>query len=296
MSEVSHRASADRYQLTAVLAISLVVFLVEVAGGIITNSLALLADAGHVFGDVVGVGLALGAVWLGARPATDRRTFGFYRAEILAAALNAVLLLGVAGYVLFHSWRRLTEEPEILSGPMFVIAALGLGANLASAALLRRRAAESLNVRAAYLEVLADALGSVAVLVAAAVIVVTGIRVADAIASAFIGLLIVPRTWHLLREAVDILLEATPRNVELAEVRRLLLGTSGVTDVHDLHAWTIASGLNVVSAHVVLREGADPGAVLDALATRLSHRFDIEHSTFQLETSDRRRLEQRGHR
>jgi cobalt-zinc-cadmium efflux system protein len=283
-------AGAHRGRLRMVFLITTLVLVVEVIGGLVSGSLALLADAGHMLTDAAGIGLALLAIWFAARPATPARTYGYYRVEILAAVVNAVLLFGVAGFVLVEAWRRLQDPPEVASGLMLTVALVGLVANAASLWLLRRGQAESLNLRGAYLEVLGDLLGTAAVLVAAAVIAITGFQAADPIASALIGLLILPRTWRLLREAVDVLLEATPKGVDMDEVRRHLLETPGVTDVHDLHAWTITSGLPVLSAHVVLDNGADSGQVLDGLGECLVGHFDIEHSTFQLE-----RPEHRGH-
>lgn len=288
-------AAANRGRLTTVLAITLVVFAVELAGGFLANSLALLADAGHMFTDVAGIGLALAAIWFAGRPATEDRTFGYLRLEILAAVVNAVLLLLVAAVVLVEAWRRLSEPPEIASGLMLAVALFGLAANAISLFLLRDAQRASLNLRGAYLEVMGDLAGSAAVIVAAIVIELTGFTAADAIASALIGFLIVPRTWHLLRDAVDVLLEATPKGIDLDLVRRHILEAPGVADVHDLHAWTITSGVNVVSAHVVLGEGAEPPAVLDHLCRCLSGDFDIEHSTFQLESADRRPLEAVNH-
>ncbi|HJU00698.1 MAG TPA: cation diffusion facilitator family transporter [Actinomycetes bacterium] len=283
-------AGAHRGRLLLVLLLTTSILVVEVIGGLISGSLALLADAGHMLTDAAGIGLALLAIWFAARPATPERTFGFYRLEILAAVINAVLLFGVAGFVLVEAWRRLQEPPEVASGLMLLVALVGLIANAISMWLLRRGQAESLNLRGAYLEVLGDLLGSAAVLLAAAVIALTDFQAADPIASALIGVLILPRTWRLLREAVDVLLEATPKGVDMAEVRRHLLETPGVADVHDLHAWTITSGLPVLSAHVVVDPAADGGQVLDGLGECLAGHFDIEHSTFQLE-----RPEHRGH-
>ena len=277
------------------LAISGTILVAELIVGLYTNSLALLADAGHVFADVVGIALALTAIWFAARPATGKQTFGFYRFEILAAVLNAVLLFAIAFYVLIEAWRRLGNEPEISTGPMLVVAAGALAANGVAALLLRPAQTGSLNMRGAYLEVLNDALGSAAVLVAALVITFTGWRAADAIASALIGLLILPRTWGLLREAVDVLLEATPRNLDMEQVRKHILEAPGVRDVHDLHAWTITSGMNVVSAHVIVDPGAGDAQVLDALCRCLATQFDIEHSTFQLESEDRQPVEEAAH-
>jgi cobalt-zinc-cadmium efflux system protein len=298
MGHDHHRSAtaAHRGRLSAVFAITVAVLVVEVAGAALSGSLALLADAGHVLADGAGIGLALLAIRFAARPASPQRTFGYYRLEILAAVVNAVLLFGVAGFVLVEAWRRLTEPPEVASGLMLAVAAAGLAANAGSMWLLRDGQQHSLNLRGAYLEVLGDLLGSVAVLAAAAVIALTGFQAADPIASALIGVLILPRTWRLLREAVDVLLEAAPKGVDLAEVRQHLIGTTGVTDVHDLHAWTITSGLPVLSVHVVLERGADAGKVLDGLGDCLAGHFDIEHSTFQLEQPEHRGHEGATHR
>ena len=292
----AHSAGAmGRTRLAVVLVMTISVLVVELIGGVLSGSLALLADAGHVFTDVVGLGLALGAIAISARRPDSARTFGYLRLEILAAVANAVLLFGVAAYVLYEAWRRLSDPPDIATDLMLAVAVLGLGANAVSLWLLRDAQRSSLNMRGAYLEVMGDLAGSVAVIVAALVIALTNFSAADAIASALIGLLILPRTWGLLRDAIDVLLEATPKGVKLEEVRKHILEAPGVGEVHDLHAWTITSGMNVVSAHVVLEPGADPPAVLDHLCQCLSDAFDIEHSTFQLETADRRRLEEAGH-
>lgn len=288
-------ARGGRDRLIAVFALTGTIFVVELIGGLVSNSLALLADAGHMFTDVAGIGLAILAIWFAGRPADDGRTFGFLRLEILAAVVNAVLLFGVSAFILLEAWRRLSEPPDIATGLMLVVALIGLAANALSLFLLRKTHSESLNMRGAYLEVMGDFAGSAAVIVAAIAIAVTGWTPADAVASVVIGLLIIPRTWALLREAVDVLLEATPKGIKLDEVRSHILQASGVADIHDLHAWTITSGMNVVSAHVVLEEGADPPAVLDELCRCLSGDFDIEHSTFQLETHDRKRLEEAPH-
>jgi cobalt-zinc-cadmium efflux system protein len=288
-------AAANRRRLVAVLALSLAVLVFQVVGAIVTNSLALLADAGHVLTDVAGVALALFAIWFGSRPATTSRSFGYLRLEILAAVANAVLLFGVAGYILLEAWRRLAEPPEVASGLMLGFALVGLAANAVSLHMLRDAQRTSLNMRGAYLEVVGDMAGSVAVIAAALVIALTGWSQADIVASVAIGLLILPRTFALLRDATDVLLEATPKGVDMGHVRQHILDAPGVVDCHDLHGWTITSGMNVVSAHVVLAGGADPAAALESLSRCLSDDFDIEHSTFQLETVDRRRLEERSH-
>jgi cobalt-zinc-cadmium efflux system protein len=288
-------ALAGRSRLLAVFAVTTAVLVVEVVGGVVSGSLALLADAGHMFTDVAGLGLALGAVWLASKPAQEDRSFGLYRVEILAAVINGMLLFGVAALILYEAWRRLAEPPEVASGLMLSIAFVGLVANSVSLWLLRDVQHGSLNMRGAYLEVLGDLLGSLAVIVAALVIWLTGFDQADAIASAFIALLILPRTWKLLKEAVDVLLEASPKGIDLRDVRRHIVETPGVVDVHDLHAWSITSGMNVVSAHVVIDGSAEPASVLDRLGACLSGDFDVEHSTFQLEHEDRRRIEQTVH-
>ena len=288
-------ARAARGRLVAVLVLSLIALAVEVVGAVAANSLSLLADAGHLLTDVVGIGLALLAIWFAGRPPTLGRTFGYLRLEIIAAVANAILLFGVAGYIVFEAVRRLADPPEIAAGLMFAVALVGLVANGVSVLLLRDAQRSSLNVRGAYLEVLADLAGSAAVIVAAVVIALTGWDGADTIASLLIAALILPRTLGLLREATDVLLEATPRDVDLDHVRQHILDAPGVIDCHDLHAWTITSGMNVVSAHVVLESGADAALALEELSRCLADDFDIEHSTFQLETQDRRRLEERSH-
>lgn len=294
MPRVHSAAAGHRKRLIAVFGLTLSVFVVEVVGGLLSNSLALLADAGHVFTDVFGIGFALAAIWIAGRPATSERTFGFLRLEILAAVGNALLLFGVSAFVLFEAWRRLADPPEVTSGLMLAVAVVGLAANGVSLYLLRDAQGHSLNMRGAYLEVMGDLLGSVAVIVAAVVIAVTGWTQADAVASVVIGLLIIPRTWALLREALDVLLEATPKGIDLDVVREHILEAPGVVGVHDLHAWTITSGMNVVSAHVVLAEDAKSGDILDHLGMCLSDDFDVRHSTFQLETPEHVQWEARA--
>jgi cation diffusion facilitator family transporter len=274
-------------RLTVVLVLTVGVLAAEVVGAVLSGSLALLADAGHMATDAAGIALALGAVTLAQRPARGRRTFGWQRVEILAAVANGLLLLAVAGYVLVEAVRRIGHRPEIGSGLMLTVAGIGLAVNLVSLAVLHGGRGASLNLRGAYLEVLADAFGSVAVIVAAVVIATTGWTAADVVASVVIGCLVLPRAWHLLREALDVLLETAPRGVDLEEVRAHMLGVDGVLGVHDLHAWTITSGLPVLSAHVVVTEEAlasgHGGRVLDSLCECLGAHFDMEHCTFQLE-------------
>lgn len=283
---------AHRGRLVAVLAFTVTVLVVEAVGAVLSGSLALLADAGHMATDAAGVTMALIASTLAQRAPTSRRTFGWQRAEILAAVINAVLLFGLALYILVEAVRRLLHPPEVVSTLMLVVAVIGLVANTASLLLLHRAQSESLNIRGAYLEVLGDLVGSVAVVVAAVVIAVTGWVAADAVASLAVGVVILPRAWVLLRDAVDVLLETAPKDVDLDHVRDHITCVDGVLEVHDLHAWTITSGLPVLSAHVVVDDatiaGGHTGKVLDALRTCLAHHFDVEHSTFQIESAEHR--------
>jgi cobalt-zinc-cadmium efflux system protein len=283
----SHSAAGRHVApLGAAIGIGVAVLLFELVAGILANSLALLADAGHVFADVSGMTLSLVAIRVAARPPTDSRSFGLYRLEMLAAVVNAVVLLGIAIVVAVEAIRRFTDPPDVQPGIVVVVAALALAANLVSLRLLAPGQKESITVRGAYLEIAGDLLGSIAVLAAGLVIVATGWRPADAVASIVVAVLIVPRTIVLLRDSIDVLLEATPKGIDLADVERHIREAPGVTDVHDLHAWTITSGMNVVSAHVVLGPEARPGDILDHLGTCLSADFDINHSTFQLETPE----------
>lgn len=276
-----------RGRLMRAAVIVLIVLAAEVAGGLVTGSLALLADAGHMATDAAGIGLSLLAAHFATRPATNQRTFGFARAEILAATLNALLLFGVAGFILVESIRRLVSAPAVTPRLMIVFGVIALVGSGTAAMLLGHGQAESMNVRGAFLEVVSDALGAMAVIVAGIVIELTGFTRADPIASLAIGVLILPRTWRLLKDAIDVLLEAAPKDVDLDEVRRHLTALDGVADVHDLHAWTITSGVPVLSAHVVVEPGVLDGGhgarMLDRLQECLRGHFDVDHSTFQLE-------------
>jgi cobalt-zinc-cadmium efflux system protein len=280
-------AGGSRGRLAVVLGLTVAVLVAEVVGALVSGSLALLADAGHMATDALGVGLALGAVTLAQRPARGRRTFGWQRVEILAAVANGLLLTGVAVVVVVEAVRRVGDPPDIDSGVVLAVAAAGLLANLAGLALLHRGRRRSLAVRGAHLEVLGDALGSVTVLVAAGVVALTGWTPADTLGALLVGCLVLPRAWTLLREALDVLLEAAPRDVDLDEVRAHVLSVEGVVGVHDLHAWTITSGLPVLSAHVVVTDEAlaagHGGRVLDALGVCLGDHFDVAHCTFQIE-------------
>ncbi|HEY7542757.1 MAG TPA: cation diffusion facilitator family transporter [Methylomirabilota bacterium] len=287
MEAHAHRQTAaarSRGRLTATLALTCGFLVVEVAGALWSGSLALLADAGHMLADAGGLALALFAIWIAGRPPTPAKTYGYYRAEILAALVNAVALLVVAGGILFETYRRLLTPPSILGGPMLAVAAVGLVVNLACVGLLHGAAETSLNVRAAYLEVLGDALSSVGVVVAAALVVVTGWTLADPLVSGAIALVIVPRTWRLLRQAVNVLLEGTPAHLNLGEIEEAMCSVPGVRRVHDLHVWTLTSEREAMSAHVVVDDVRDSERLLETLHTVLHARFGIDHTTIQLET------------
>ncbi|GLF98430.1 cation diffusion facilitator family transporter [Streptomyces yaizuensis] len=280
-------AAAYRGRLRIALSITLGVMVLEIVGGVVTGSLALVADAAHMATDAIGLAVALLAIHFANRPASANRTFGLARAEILAALANCLLLLGVGSYVVFEAVQRFITPAETKGGLTIVFALIGLVANVISLSLLMRGQKDSLNVRGAYLEVMADALGSVAVLISATIILTTGWQTADPIASILIGLMIVPRTVKLLRETVNVLLEAAPKGVDMAEVRAHLLALPGVEDVHDLHAWTITSGMPVLSAHVVVSpetlDSVGHERMLHDLQGCLGTHFDVEHCTFQLE-------------
>lgn len=278
-----------RRQLVLTLAVTCAVMVLEVVGAWLSGSLSLLADAGHMLSDAVGVTVALVATFVAARPATARRSFGWGRSEVLAALFNALMLVAVAAGVVTGAVGRLLHPSPVEQGPMLLFAGIGLAANVVSLVVLRHGAHESLNVRGAYLEVLGDAAGSLAVIAAGVVIAVTGWARADAVASLAIAALILPRAWSLLRAVLNVLMEAAPGDVDLAALRRHILEVDGVVDLHDLHVWTITSGAPVMSAHVVVARGAegadgpDPHIVLDRLHDCLAGHFDVAHSTFQLE-------------
>ncbi|MBL7253358.1 cation diffusion facilitator family transporter [Paractinoplanes lichenicola] len=296
-----HTATGShRGLLAGVLAISVGIFAVEVVGAIVTGSLALLADAGHVLADAGGVALALGATLLAARPASGRRTFGWARAEILAAAVNGLILSGIGVYVFIEGIRRLVDPADVEPGGMALFGVIGLVGNLIGVALLYRARSASLNMKGAFLEVATDTATSVGVLIAAAVIAWTGFTRADPMVSVLIGLIIVPRAVKLLREAVSILLETAPADIDLDQIRAHITGLDHVKDIHDLHVLTVTSGLPVLSAHVVVddscfHDGHAP-QLLDSLQTCLAGHFDVEHSTFQLEPAGHADHEHPTHR
>lgn len=276
-------ATTNSRRLTIALALTSTFLIAEVVAGFVFNSLALLSDAAHMFTDAAALAIALVAIRIGAKPADERRTFGYRRFEILAAAFNALLLFGVAIYVLVEGIRRLLTPETVQSTGMLIVAVLGLGINLVSMRLLAGGKDKSLNVKGAYLEVWADMLGSLGVIVGALVIRFTGWPWVDPIVAIAIGLWVLPRTWILLRDSTNILLESTPRGTVLADIRKTMAGTAGVAGVHDLHVWVSGADQASASVHVVLAEGADGEVVRKAVEARLRENFKLEHVTIQTE-------------
>ena len=279
-----HAHDRERGQRGLVIALGLTaaIFLVEVAGGVAGGSLALLADAGHMLTDVAALALALLAGWMAARPAGGRRTFGWQRAEILAALANGVVLVLIAAATLVEAGRRLADPPQVAGGITLAVAAVGLTFNVMSGAVLLR-SGSGLNVRAASRHVLADAASSVGVMVAALLILAFGWQAADPIASIVIAVLILISAWAIVREAVDVLLEAAPADIDVERMGQAMAHVDGVVEVHDLHVWTLTSGMEVASAHLTMAPGAEVGAVLTAARTALHDDFRIEHATLQIE-------------
>lgn len=268
--------------LWASLGITGAFFVVEVVGALLTDSLALLADAGHMLSDVAALALALFAIWIAQRPATPERTYGYYRVEVLAAGANALTLLGISLYIFWEAYQRLSHPPEVASGAMLVVAIAGLVANVAAAFVLHGGSEDSINMRGAFLHVLSDVLGSVGAIVAGAVMYLTGWYYADPLISVVIGLLVLLSGGRLLRETVDILMESTPRHIDVAKVEGALLSLPGVVGVHDLHVWTVTSGFLSMSGHLRIAQ-ADGGRILGAATQMLREHFGIGHSTIQIE-------------
>jgi cobalt-zinc-cadmium efflux system protein len=277
------------------LAMTSTFMVVEVVGGLWTGSLALLADAAHMLTDVGGMLLALVAIRFAARPATPEKTFGYVRMEVLSALANAVVLLFLTIYILYEAWQRFLAPPEILGGPMLAVAVVGLAVNLVSMKMLHAGSQESLNLKGAYFEVLADMLGSVGVILAAAVVLLTGWTLADPIIGAGIGLFIVPRTWILLKGAVHILMEGTPPEVNVGLLKQHLMDLPGVTAVHDLHVWTLTSGLDALSCHLVVEDMARGRQALLGAQQAMKKSFGITHCTIQIEDADLRMDESDAH-
>ncbi|WP_025746068.1 cation diffusion facilitator family transporter [Kallotenue papyrolyticum] len=281
-----HQHRSGVRAMTIALTITVSILLLEIIGGLLTGSLALLADAGHVLTDAAALGLSLGAAWLARRPPTPRRTFGLYRAEILAALVNGTTLLALTLVIVWEALGRLAAPPQVQSGPLLIIALIGLAANLLAGAVLLRADHDNLNVRSAYLHVLGDALGSLGVLLAGGLIALFGWYLADPLLSLAISALLLRSAWRLLRETVDILLEAAPHSLDVNAIRRALAASPGVADVHDLHVWSVASNFVALSGHVRLQRAPscrEHQQTLRDLRRLLRERFGIQHVTLQLE-------------
>ena len=283
---VTSAAGKNKKSLAIVFGLTAFYLIVEVIGGLWTGSLALLADAGHMLTDVAGVGLALLAIWFAEKPASPERTYGYYRVEILAALTNAVVLIGISLYILYEAYERFKNPPEVQSAAMLGVAAIGLIVNIVGMYILRAGSEESLNMKGAYFEVLSDMLTSIGVIIAGIIMLTTGWYYADPIISAGIGLFILPRTWALLKDAVGVLIEGTPADVDLPKLRESLEKLEGVAGIHDLHVWSLTSGVNAMSVHAVLAEGAEHDDVLARVHEHCAEEFKISHVTVQTERGD----------
>lgn len=282
-----HQAVSNSWRrLSLVLVLTALYMVAEVGGALWTGSLALLADAGHMFTDVAALILALTAVWFGARPATSKKTFGYYRLEIIAALVNGVALVVISLLIFYGAYERWIEPPVVKSGPMMVVAAGGLAVNLVCAWILQSRHEIDLNLRGAWMHVMGDALGSVAAILAGVCMALFGWYQADAVFSVVIGLLIIWGSMRLIRESTNVLLEGTPAHINLAAVEDAILATDGVDNVHDLHVWTITSGRDALSAHVIHAHSISQPDLLRELRAKLHDRFGVDHLTIQMETPD----------
>ncbi len=281
--------SKHKRALMIVFTITSVYLIAEVIVGIASNSLALLSDAAHMLTDVGGQALALFAIWMSSKSRDNKKTYGYYRIEIFSALINAVVLLFISGYILFEAWQRFKNVPSIAGVPMLIVASLGLVVNLVSMKILTAGAKESINIKGAFLEVISDMLSSVGVIIAGIVILITGWLYIDPIISVLIGLFILPRTFKLLKESVDILLEGTPKDIEYEKIEQFLKSRSEILEIHDLHIWTITSGIYALSVHIIM----DPRIQLDAvsqintfLKSELKSQFKIEHATIEAHVKD----------
>lgn len=284
-AESASTAGKNKGKLKVVVILTATYLFAEVAGGLWTGSLALLADAGHMLTDVGGLVLALLAIRMAEKPASPSRTYGYYRAEILAALSNAVVLIGISIFILYEAYERFRTPPEVSSGPMLAVAGVGLVVNIVSLLLLRVGSDESLNMKGAYFEVVSDLLTSIGVILAAIIMWATGWYYVDPLISAGIGIFILPRTWLLMKDAVSVLLEGTPSDVDIADLRRVLLTIPGVASVHDLHVWSITSGVNAMSAHVVKLDAQPLNELLKLIHRTVKAQFVISHLTVQVEDS-----------
>ena len=286
MTNTASANSTNKKSILIVLSLTCTYLVAEVIGGLLTNSLALLADAGHMLTDVGGLALSYIAIRLAERKANESNTYGFYRMEILAALINSVVLIGISLYILFEAYQRFKNPPDVESRTMLIVASIGLVINLIGMYILQKGKGESLNLKGAYFEVLSDMLTSIAVIVAGIIIWTTGWFYADPILSSLIGLLILPRTWKLLKQATHVLLEGTPSDVHIGDLRKMLKAINGVTEVHDLHVWSLTSGINAMSGHIVIDKNTEPNRMLEMIEKKIKAEFKINHTTIQLEIAD----------
>ncbi len=285
-SHAGNLRAENRSSMLFVLGLTAIFMLCEVITGMLTGSLALLADAGHMLGDVGALILALLAIWFSSRPATQDKTYGYYRSEILAGFFNSLALVGVSLFIMYEAYCRLSHPPEVTGVPVLVVAIIGLFVNITSLKILHKSAQESLNARAAYLEILGDCLATAGVIVSSLLIIFYKWYYADPLISAFIALAILPRTWLLLKECTNILMEGTPGHVDLAALRNALMAVDGVTDVHDIHVWTITSGRDAMSGHVAVDNHAPAEEILSRVTAIVNDQFGIHHSTIQVEQAE----------
>jgi cobalt-zinc-cadmium efflux system protein len=284
-----HRANLradNKSKMLLVLGLTAAFMICEVITGVLTGSLALLADAGHMLGDLGALMLALVAIWFSSKPATQDKTYGYYRSEILAGFFNSLALVGVSLFIMYEAYSRLSNPPQVVGVPVLVVSLIGLVVNITSLRLLESSAKTSLNAKAAYLEVLGDCLATAGVIVSSLVIIFFKWYYADPIISALIALGILPRTWLLLKECTNILMEGTPGHIDLSALRKAIVAVEGVTDVHDIHVWTITSGIDAMSAHVAIDDRAPAEEVLSRVTTIVNDQFGVHHSTIQVEQVD----------
>lgn len=282
--EATSASYQNKGKLKLVLGLTLTYLAAEVVGGILTNSLALLADAGHMLTDVGGLAFALIAINIAQHSATDKRTYGYYRAEILAALANAVILIFISIYILYEAVKRFQSPPEVSSKNMLIVAAIGLIVNITGMLILRKSSKQSLNMKGAYFEVLSDMLTSIGVIAAAIIMLTTGWYYADPIISAGIGLFILPRTWILLKDAIGVLLEGVPPDISIPELKKAIEQIPGIVSMHDLHVWALTSGLNALSVHAVIDKEAIPDEIIRLINDKTNRYFKIAHTTIQIET------------
>ncbi len=282
-SHTIDRREESKGRLVFVLGLSSSYMIVVAIASFYTHSLALLADAGHMLSDVGALILALIAIWFASRPADSARTYGYYRTEILAGLINCVVLVGLSLYILWEAWNRFFSPPEIHSGPMLAVAIFGLIVNLISMRVLGNMSGHTVNVKAAYLEVFGDMLASLGLVIASVVMMYTKWYLIDPIVSGLIGFLILPRTWILLAECINILMEGTPGHIDLGKMREEMLAVAGVVEVHDIHVWTITSGMDAMSAHVTTDKDVAQDPILTQITHLLQHDFNINHTTIQVE-------------